>query len=82
MEKEELKLNLQKTIRDIKTVDRGLNSLSDEEYELIKDVYLTSPGLKIENIAKKYNYSQRQLFRKLESLLIKITLAIYGQLHS
>ncbi len=78
VEKEKLSSNIKSTQKLLKIIERGLDSLTDEERALLEKFYMSDCPSNIRHLCEEFGYEQRSLYRKRDRALARFTLAMYG----
>ena len=69
VEKERLASNINSAERLLAIIDRGLDSLTDEERQLLEKFYMSNSPSKMRHLSEEFGYDPRTLYR---------TIAMYG----
>lgn len=78
VEASRLRQNIASTERLTKLVERGLDSLSDEERRIIDRFYMANTPLSTRVLSEELGYEPRTLYRIRDRALEKFTIAMYG----
>ncbi len=78
MEAKLLRRNISAAESTMRIVERGLDSLSDDERALLEKFFMQSHPKSASSISKELGYSLRSLYRARDQALEKFTLAMYG----
>ncbi len=78
VEKEKLSSNIKSAEKLIAIIDRGLNSLSEEDRRLLEKFYMSDSPSKMRHLSDEFGYDPRSIYRKRDRALAKFTLAMYG----
>lgn len=78
VEKEKLNSNIKSAQKLIKLIERGLDSLTDEERSLLEKFYMSDCPSNIRHLCEEFGYEQRSLYRRRDRALARFTLAMYG----
>ncbi len=78
VEMERLAANINSAERLINIIERGLDSLSDEERRLLEKFYMSSSPSKMRHLSEEFGYEPRTLYRKRDRALTNFTIAMYG----
>ena len=78
VEKEKLNSNIKSVEKLLKLIERGLDSLNDEDRTLLEKFYMSDSPAKIRHLSDEFGYEPRSLYRKRERALARFTLAMYG----
>ena len=78
VEKERLRSNIKSAEKLLSIIERGLNSLNEEDRKILEKFYMSDSPSKIAFLSDEFGYEPRSLYRKRERALAKFTLAMYG----
>lgn len=78
VEIERLSANISSAERLLAIIERGLDSLSDEERRLLEKFYMSSSPSKMRHLSEEFGYEPRTLYRKRDRALTNFTIAMYG----
>lgn len=82
VKRDELKRNYGRAVADCRIVERGLAALKDEDREALRIMYVDGSGKgkgRIEKLMTMWGYTdERSTYRKVDRILIKFTMAVYG----
>jgi len=78
VEKERLATNIESAERLLAIIDRGLDSLNEEERRLLEKFYMSAAPSKMRRLSEEFGYEPRTLYRKRDRALAKFTIAMYG----
>lgn len=75
---DKLQQNISSARNMTKLIERGLNSLTSEERQILDQCYMQSSSKPTTIISKEIGLSSRSLYRIRDEALAKFTLAMYG----
>ena len=78
VEKERLTANINSAERLIAIIERGLESLTEEERRLLEQFYMSNSPSKMRHLSEEFGYEPRTLYRKRDRALTNFTIAMYG----
>lgn len=78
VEKEKLSSNIKSVQKLISIIERGLDSLTDEERTILEKFYMSDCPSSIRHLSEEFGYEPRSLYRKRDRALARFTLAMYG----
>ena len=78
VEKERLTNNINSAERLLAIIDRGLDSLTDEERRLLEKFYMSNSPSKMRHLSEEFGYDPRTLYRMRDRALANFTIAMYG----
>lgn len=78
VEKERLANNINSAERLLAIIDRGLDSLTDEERQLLEKFYMSNSPSKMRHLSEEFGYDPRTLYRMRDRALANFTIAMYG----
>lgn len=78
VESERLRKSLKQTEALIRLIERGLESLTEEERLLLTRFYMSRTTPNITDIKRELGYETRSIYRLRDRALVNFTLAMYG----
>jgi DNA-directed RNA polymerase specialized sigma subunit len=78
VERERLKILYQADSRMVKLVEKGLQSLSEEEKTVLDLFYINRSKNYLDELSKRLGYEQAQIYRLKGNALYKFTVTMYG----
>ena len=78
VERDRLKMLYQADRHLVRIIDRGLDSLTDEEKMVLNLFYINRTKHYLEELTKRLGYEQAQIYRIKSGALYKFTINMYG----
>lgn len=78
VEVNKLRSNISSAQNMIKLIERALDSLTEEEREILDKSYMDGSPKSVNVVSKQLGFSSRSLYRLRDEALEKFTLAMYG----
>lgn len=78
VESERLRQNIKISKELAKMIERGLDSLADNERCVLREFYMQDSGVNMLKLKEKLGYETRSVYRLRDRALEKFTLAMYG----
>lgn len=76
--RERLKLNYDTSEKLLNIIDKGLNSLTDDERLVLEYFYIDRPTKHIERLSEKLHIERSQVYLLKDKALHKFTISMYG----
>lgn len=78
VESERLNANIKLCENLLGLIERGLNSLTEEERAVLEKFYMTPGAPNLIKLKTRFGYESRSIYRLRDTALEKFTLAMYG----
>ncbi len=78
VESERLRKNLKIAEGLLRLIERGLDSLTEEEELLLRRFYMSNSAPNMTKLKEELGYEPRSIYRLRDRALVKFTLAMYG----
>lgn len=76
--REELKATLERAKLYVRSVERGMSVLNDEERRILNVMYVNREAGAVQRMAEEFCEDERSVYRRLDKALKHFTIAMYG----